>query len=64
MKDWLVVITAIVCLAGLEAYALHLGINGVLFSGIAVIIGGLAGYKAKTVKDKISKDKGGSKDAD
>ncbi len=47
-----VVITAIVCLTLLECMALFKGINGTLFTGIAVVIAGLAGWVAPELKLK------------
>lgn len=35
-------ITAILCLAWLESYALYKGIDGVLFAGVCLIIGSIA----------------------
>lgn len=42
---------AIIVLGGLEIYALRQGIDGALFSTVAAIIGGLAGYKVATTKE-------------
>jgi len=47
-----VVVTAIICLTGLEALALFKGINGTLFTVIAAIIAGLAGYVVPNPKLK------------
>ncbi|NVM22858.1 MAG: hypothetical protein HWN68_13885 [Desulfobacterales bacterium] len=40
-------LAAIGCLAGLETVALLKGVNGTLFSLVAAVIGGIAGYKLK-----------------
>lgn len=39
-------ITSIICITGLIAYALHLGIDGLLLAGGVGIIAGLGGYIA------------------
>jgi len=45
--DWKIVITAIVCVTGLEAYALHCGIDGGMLALALAAIAGLAGYQLK-----------------
>jgi len=45
MSKTIIVIVAILAVAGLEFYALSLGINGALLGASLSIIGGLAGYK-------------------
>lgn len=45
-----VLITAIICLAGLEIFAMSKGIDGYLFSLIAIAIAGIAGFKLKGIK--------------
>ena len=45
MKPNNVVITAIICLAALEIYALSQGRNGMLLTTIIAIIAGLAGWR-------------------
>lgn len=57
MKLIIVPLTAILCVAGLLAYALYLGIDGALFGIGATIIGGLAGYESKALRDKIKRPK-------
>jgi len=47
-----VVITAILCIAGLEAYAMYLGINGKLFSLAIAAMAGLAGWALPQLKLK------------
>ena len=42
--DWRIVCVALVCLTGLEIYALSQGINGTIFSVVIAIIAGIAGY--------------------
>lgn len=39
-----VVITAIICLTLLEAYALSQGIDGVIFTTVVAVIAGVAGW--------------------
>ena len=41
--DWRVVCVGIVCIAGLMAYALHLGFNGTLLCVVVAIIAGAIG---------------------
>ena len=45
-------IIAIISITGLLAYALSLGIDGVILSGGCAIIAGLGGYEIKVLKDK------------
>ena len=45
-NPWVAVV-AIVCLAGMECVALSNGIDGALFTTVALIIGGIAGYELK-----------------
>ena len=47
MKANSVVITAIVCLAIMEIFAMHYGINGTVRTVIFTIIAGLAGWRIK-----------------
>jgi hypothetical protein len=51
MKKLIPTCLAIVVLGGLEAFALSRGIDGALFSAVTLIIGGLAGYETKRLKD-------------
>lgn len=51
-------IVGILSIVGLEFYALSQGINGVMLAGSIAIIAGLAGYSAKTVKNKVTKKNG------
>lgn len=46
MKKTAVIITAILVIGGLLAYALHLRIDGLLLAGGVAVIAGLAGYVA------------------
>jgi len=46
-------IVAIVCIAGLEVFALSQGINGALIGIAIAAIAGLGGYEAKILRDKI-----------
>ena len=45
-------IVAILCITGLIAFALSLGINGVILAGGCTVIAGLGGYEIKVLKDK------------
>ena len=47
-----VIITAIICLTALEAWAIYNGINGKLFAAIIAAIAGLAGWAAPQLKIK------------
>ena len=42
--DWRIVCVALVCLTGLEVYALSQGINGTMLSIVIAIIAGIAGF--------------------
>lgn len=56
MKNkWVIVLTAIVVIGALEGYALYLGMNGALLSGVFVIIAGLGGFAVKSIVDKVTK---------
>lgn len=46
--DWKIVCVALVCLTGLEIYALSQGINGVMLSAVFAIIAGIAGWTLPT----------------
>ncbi len=46
-------IVAILCITLLESIALLQGIDGMIFSLAATIIGGLGGYQAKIARDKL-----------
>ncbi len=50
--DWKIVITAIICISGIEVYALSQGLNGVLLTGSVAIIAGLAGLSLPQLKLK------------
>ena len=45
-------LTAIVCIAGLMVYALHLGHNGLLLTAVIAGISSIVGYELHVVKDK------------
>ena len=47
-----VVITTIIVVGALEAYALSLGINGVLLTGVIAVVAGLAGWLVPAPKLK------------
>ena len=44
MKTVIKVVVAMVCIAGMEMYAMSQGINGDLLRLAFIVIGGLAGY--------------------
>lgn len=46
--DWRIVCVALVCLTGLEIFALSQGINGTMFSVVIAIMAGLAGWTIPT----------------
>ena len=48
--DWKIVCTGLVCLSGLEIYALSQGINGTIYSIVLVIIAGVLGITIPTPK--------------
>lgn len=48
---------AMVLIAGLEFYAISKGLNGTLLAGVLVLLAGLGGYEAKTIKEKLIKRK-------
>ncbi len=48
-----VVMVAMLCIAGLEAYALYLGVDGVILSLAVAVIAGLGGFEIKAIKDKV-----------
>lgn len=45
-------IVAMVCIAGLEAFAMVKGVNGAVFGIAIAAIAGLGGYEIKVLKDK------------
>lgn len=55
MKDWnaLITLTGILCLTALAIVALANGIDGMILAGSMAIIGGLAGFTGKVLKDKL-----------
>jgi len=53
-REIIVPCLAICALGGLEAIALFNGVDGALFSSIAVIIGGIGGYSAHKLREKKS----------
>lgn len=52
MKSLAAVITAIAAIAGLEAYAIHQGIDGAILGIVITAIAGLGGYELKALKNK------------
>lgn len=45
-------IVAMVCIAGLEGFALSQGVNGAILGIVIAAIAGLGGYEVKALKDK------------
>lgn len=43
-KHWSIPVTAMICIAGLEIYALSQGINGTILAGTIGILAGLGGF--------------------
>jgi len=52
MKDWRVLITAIIAIAILEAIALIMGRDGALFAGVVGVIGAIAGVSIPRILKK------------
>jgi len=50
-------IVAIVCIAGLEAFALAQGVNGAVLGFACTAIAGLGGYELKAVVEKRKEGK-------
>jgi len=50
--DWRIVCTGLVCLVGLEIYALSQGINGTMLSAVIAIIAGTIGWTAPQLNTK------------
>ena len=55
--DWRIVCTGLICLTGLEVYALSQGINGTLLSLVLIVIAGVIGITIPL--DKFIELKGG-----
>lgn len=55
MKLIIVPIIAILCIAGLMGYAMHLGVNGMALAGSMIIIAGLGGYEVKALRECLKK---------
>jgi len=57
MKDWegIIVIVAILAITTLVGLALANGIDGMVLAGAMAIIGGLAGFSGKALKDKLKR---------
>jgi len=51
-------VIAMVCIAGLEAFALAQGVDGVGFGLVIAALAGLGGYELKAYRDKQKGDKG------
>ena len=50
--DYKIVVTALVCITALEAYALFLGFDGAILTLVLAIIAGIAGWTAPQLKLK------------
>lgn len=48
----LVIITAMICIAGLEALAIIKGVNGAIFGLAITAIAGLGGYEIKVLRER------------
>lgn len=48
-------IIAILAIAGLEVYAMRIGLDGAMLAIALCIISGLGGYEAKTIIAKVKK---------
>ncbi len=55
----LIPIIAILAITGLEVLAILQGIDGVLLAGSIAVIAGLGGFTAKSVKDRVKRNKRG-----
>jgi len=44
--DWRVLCIGLICLTGLEIYALSRGVNGVMLGAVIAIIAGVVGWNA------------------
>ena len=55
MKDWegLIILVAIAAIVALAIVAMANGIDGMVLAGSMALIGGLAGFSGKAIKDKI-----------
>mgnify|MGYP001582267924 CR=1 FL=1 len=56
-QNTIVLVTAILSLTGLEIFAMSKGIDGYLFSLIAVAIAGIAGFKFPAIKEYFTRRK-------
>lgn len=45
-------IAAMLCIAGLEAFAISQGVNGAVLGIVVAAIAGLGGYELKVLRDK------------
>jgi len=46
-------VVAMVCIAGLEVFAMSKGVNGATFGLVIAALAGLGGYQVKAIKDKM-----------
>lgn len=60
-RTWQTRVAAILTIGGLDAYALHLGHNGILMGTAMALIGAIAGYTVAA--DSLTKRFSGGKDA-
>lgn len=51
----LITATGILCVTILTLFAMHKGIDGAMFMTALAVIGGLAGYELRTLKEKVNK---------
>ena len=50
--DWRVIIVALIVIGALEAYALALGFDGLLLTGVIAVLAGIAGWTAPQLRTK------------
>jgi len=53
LNELIIIVTSMLCITALVIFALSKGLDGLILSGGMAILGGLAGYKANDVKNKI-----------
>ena len=55
MTGWIIPLAAMLCIAGLVAFALSQGINGAVMSSGIALIAGIGGYKVKATLENRKK---------
>ena len=50
VTDWRISCVGLLCIAGLEGYALSQGINGIVLTSVIAIIASIIGYKLPRMK--------------